>query len=180
MESPVFRQSETTFNAAEMLGVEQQREQGKLDFIVALIQAKSLEHLGGWCQKSLSELEGRHVILQAMRESKLIDMYERSAGRRFDATVVRRVLSLGLGGNRSADQAAEGALAEMHALKAELESTSDRQLQNALAMRLRLLEYLSASGSEGTRLALDLLQTVLPNDAYQRVLRLARAAAEEH
>ena len=105
---------------------------------------------------------------------RLMDEYHVGAERRYASRKLLRALTLGASGHRDAARAAEAALEELRALAQALEGISERRMMTALASRLRLFEVLTGSREEGTEVAMELLRTVLPTEAYQRILRLAQ------
>ncbi len=173
------RTTNVDLNLGEMMGAYQRHQGATLRLVEELIKNGRREQLVGWMAKQMGDLERLHALAYAARQGRLVDVYLDGADRRYGARKFLRGLSLGLAGGRDAERASAAALEEMSRLSAELEQMSERQLMTALMSRLRLLQELAGTEEEGTELAMALLESVLPTQAYQRILRLAANAGRQ-
>jgi len=172
--------SETKTDTAETLRALNERQAGFLNVATKMIEEANAFKIGAqsvsWALKQIADLEQIHARNLIHLQSRLLDMYEYSADRRFDAARFKRLLTAGLSGGRDADRAAEGALAEMDRVRDTIEQMNARQLLAALATRARLLQQLGGPREGGVELAMELLRAVLPDEDYRRIVSLALEA----
>ncbi len=128
----------------------------------------------GWMSRQLNVIET--IQAQTMRENlgRVFDIYQDSWDARFQSGTFLRFLRLGSSGNQDANRAADGARQEIGQLVQVVERMSLEQKIAAVRLRMPLLEFIAGSHEGGVGLAMQMLRSMLPQNEYERVVRVAR------
>jgi hypothetical protein len=125
--------------------------------------------LANYISLQISQLQLEHAKSLAHLQSRLIDLYEYSADRRYGAGWVKRLFTAGSSAGGDAEMAAAGALAEMERVRDAMDALRERQMRDAILSRLPLFRAIAGSRKGGLLAAMRVLQVVAPKE-YAKIV----------